>query len=193
MFKCERLLIWKWGKETCIFQCYSLLFHWIFSFCPPLTYHESNDNLSEEFMFPKRPFISDLCVCVWAQLHSTAFDPMDCSPPGSSLPGILQARILEWVAISSSRGSSWPKDRTHISCIAGGFFTAEPPAIFIDLFSHLLMAFKTHTIYSVFQGELGHYLSFMSQFWSLRVIGVWLYHNMLVCVCCIFAVILPRN
>ena len=48
---------------------------------------------------------------------------MDCSLPGSSLHGILQARILEWVAISFSRGSSWPRNRTWISCIAGRFFT----------------------------------------------------------------------
>ena len=44
-------------------------------------------------------------------------DPMDCSPPGSSVCGILQARILEWVAISSSRRSSRPKDQTPVSCI----------------------------------------------------------------------------
>ena len=42
--------------------------------------------------------------------------PMNCSPPGSSVHGILQARMLEWVAISSSRGSSWPRDWTRISC-----------------------------------------------------------------------------
>ena len=51
---------------------------------------------------------------------------MDCSPPGSSVHGILQARILEWVAISYSRGSSRPRDQTHISrfsALAGGFFT----------------------------------------------------------------------
>ena len=46
---------------------------------------------------------------------STLWNPMDCSPPGSSVHGILQARILEWVAISSSRGSSWPKDQTQVS------------------------------------------------------------------------------
>ena len=62
-----------------------------------------------------------------AQLGPTLCDPMDCSPPGSSIHGILQARILEWVALSFSRGSSRPRDRTHISCIAGGFFTTEPP------------------------------------------------------------------
>ena len=45
-----------------------------------------------------------------AQLCPTLCDPMDCSPPGSSIHGILQARILEWVAISFSRGSSQPRD-----------------------------------------------------------------------------------
>ena len=51
---------------------------------------------------------------------------MNWSPPGSSVHGILQAKILEWVAMPSSRRSSWPCDRTHISCFAGWFFTAEP-------------------------------------------------------------------
>ena len=51
------------------------------------------------------------------------FDPMDCSLPGSSVLGILQSRILEWVAVPSSRGSSWPRDWTRVSCIAGRFFT----------------------------------------------------------------------
>ena len=48
-----------------------------------------------------------------------------CSPPGSSVHGILQARKLEWVALPSSRGSSPPRDQTWVSCIAGGFFTAK--------------------------------------------------------------------
>ena len=50
-------------------------------------------------------------------------DPMDCSLPGSSVHGILQARIFEWVAIAFSRGSSWPRNRAQISCMAGRFFT----------------------------------------------------------------------
>ena len=49
--------------------------------------------------------------------------PVDCSPRGSSVHGILQARKLEWVAISSFRGSSQPRDQTWVSRIAGGFFT----------------------------------------------------------------------
>ena len=69
------------------------------------------------------------CTCVCAKLlqsWQTLFDPLDCSLPGSSIHGILQARILEWVAMSSSWGSSRPRDRTWVSCIshiAGRFFT----------------------------------------------------------------------
>ena len=57
------------------------------------------------------------CACERAQSCPTLCDPMDCSPPGSSVHGILQARILEWVAISFSRASSWTGDWTCISCI----------------------------------------------------------------------------
>ena len=53
---------------------------------------------------------------------SDSLRPMGCSPPSSSVHGILQARILGWVAISFSRGSSWPRDRTQVSCIAGRHF-----------------------------------------------------------------------
>ena len=49
--------------------------------------------------------------------HVQLCDPLDCSLPGSSVHGILQARILEWVAISYSRGSSQPRDRTYVSCL----------------------------------------------------------------------------
>ena len=61
------------------------------------------------------------------QVVSDSYDPMDCSPPGSSVHGISQARILEWVVISFSRGSSRPRDQTWVSCSASGFFTTEPP------------------------------------------------------------------
>ena len=54
-------------------------------------------------------------------------NPMDGGLPGSSIHGIFQVGILEWIAIPFSRGSSWPRDCTHISCIAGGFVTTEPP------------------------------------------------------------------
>ena len=58
-----------------------------------------------------------------AQSCPTLWDSMDCSPPGCSVYGIFQARILEWVAISFSRGSSQPRDRTQVSCIVGRRFT----------------------------------------------------------------------
>ena len=59
------------------------------------------------------------------KLCLTLVDSMDCGLPGSSVHGISQARILEWVAISFSRGSSQPRDQTCDSCIAAGCFTAE--------------------------------------------------------------------
>ena len=71
-------------------------------------------------------------MCVRAQsLQScpTLCDPMDCSLPGSSVHGILWARILEWVAMPSSSGSSRARDQIQVSCvfcITGGFFTTEP-------------------------------------------------------------------
>ena len=54
----------------------------------------------------------------WARVLSRVWlcDSMDCSPPGSYVHGIFQARILEWVAISFSGGSSWPRDWTHVFC-----------------------------------------------------------------------------
>ena len=53
----------------------------------------------------------------------TLCDPMDCSPPGSSVHGIFQVRVLEWVAISFSRGSSQLRDQTQVSRIVGRRFT----------------------------------------------------------------------
>ena len=66
--------------------------------------------------------VSEVKVLI-AQSYPTLCDPVDCSPPGSSVHGILQARILEWAAIRFSRGSSPPGDQTWVSCIAGRFFT----------------------------------------------------------------------
>ena len=60
---------------------------------------------------------------VYAQSCLILSIPKDCSPPGSSVDGFLQARILEWVAMPFSRGSSQPRDQTQISHVAGGFLT----------------------------------------------------------------------
>ena len=77
---------------------------------------------------PVDGFPARLCYCLVAKSCPTLCHPL--SPPGSSVHGIFQARILEWVAISFSRGSSRPRDWTHVSCVsymAGRFFTPEPP------------------------------------------------------------------
>ena len=66
------------------------------------------------------------CVLV-AQLCPTFCNPTYCSPPGFSVHGVLQARILEWIAIHFSRGTSQPRDWTLVSCIAGKFFTVWAP------------------------------------------------------------------
>ena len=78
-------------------------------------------------------------LCVLAtQLCPTLCDPMDCSPPGSSVHGILQVRILELVFIPCSRGSSQPRNQTQLSCIAGRFSTVSATAeALLPNFTHL--------------------------------------------------------
>ena len=69
---------------------------------------------------------TNVCVSLVTQSCLTLCNPLDCNPPGSSVCGILQARILERVSMPSSRGSSRIKDQAHVSCvscIAGRFFT----------------------------------------------------------------------
>ena len=78
---------------------------------------------------PLTKHLQYLCYCLqccsrhFASVVSDSCNPMDCSLPGSSIRGIPQARILEWVAISFSRGSSPPRDQTWVSRIAGRLFT----------------------------------------------------------------------
>ena len=59
--------------------------------------------------------------------YPTLCDPMDCSLPVFSVHGVFQARILKWVAISFSRGTSRPRDQAHASCITGRSLPSEPP------------------------------------------------------------------
>ena len=79
--------------------------------------------------------------CLLSRVHLFC-DPMDYSPLGSSIQGISQARILEW-AISFSRGSSRPRDQTHISCVGREFCTTEPPQK--PIISHLGNSNKNHS------------------------------------------------
>ena len=87
--------------------------------CPYFLFFSQKTPGKEKTVGQRRPQLSVLFV----QSCLTLCDPKDCNPPGSSVHVILQARILEWVAMPFSRGSSQPRDQTQVSCIAGGFFT----------------------------------------------------------------------
>ena len=79
--------------------------------------------------YPTIFFFSLKFLCVYAQSlqsYPTLCNPVDCNLAASCVHGILQARILEWIAMPSPRGSSQPRDWIWVSCIAGWFFTAEP-------------------------------------------------------------------
>ena len=75
----------------------------------------------------KEKSIIIVSCCLVTKLCPTSCNPMVYSLPGSSVHGIFQERILEWVAISFSGGSSRPREQTHVSCAAGRFSTTEPP------------------------------------------------------------------
>ena len=80
-------------------------------------------------------------------------DSMDCNPPGSSVHGILQSRILEWVAIPFSRGSSWPRDLTELFYIAGIFFnfwvTRETPLTALFRYHWYIIASQIYNWYII--------------------------------------------
>ena len=99
----------------------------------------------------------------------TLCDPMDCSPPGSSVKGILQARILKWVAISFSRGSSWPRNWTQVSCIAGRLFTdrvtGKPKVQCLKLSTQMwqFFSFLWRNLHMQFAGGKQHGFEFTTQ------------------------------
>ena len=92
-------------------------------------------------------------MCLVAKSCPTLCNPMDCSPSGSSIHGIFQARILEWIAISYSEGSFQPRDQT----LAGGLFTTKPPVYCIIN--------KTPVA-----GRLGHFQSFAKTIVKMAVV-----------------------
>ena len=80
------------------------------------------------FAFIRRTSFSIPCCFVQSFSYVRLFcEPMDCSPPGFSLHGISQARMLEWLPFPSPGESSRPRNHTCMSCWGGGFFTTEPP------------------------------------------------------------------
>ena len=92
----------------------------------------------------KKTLLIFLFLFLVTKLYLTLCDPVDCSPPGFSVLGILQARILEWVAISFSRGSCPPRDWNCISCLADEFLTTEPPRKSINPLKGYMKWFRHH-------------------------------------------------
>ena len=122
-----------------------------------------------------------VCVCVHARMHTqscpTLCNPIDCSPPGSSIHGIPQARILEWVVISYSRGSSRPRDRTQVSCIScigGGFFPTTWEASWKYTFFHTIS--RLTVSYGLLDGKSllnRHLLVCWPSFYTCHVSTLW--------------------
>ena len=94
-----------------------------------ITLHIQSKNPCEAQFMHQSPDTA-LCQVLVTQSCPTLWDPTDYSPPGYSVLGLLQARIQEWVVIPFSRGSSRPRDRTWVSCIA-----SEPPGVLHQVFS----------------------------------------------------------
>ena len=101
-------LIYKLEKSWDLAEPLSLSAKWINNMSPHLVYItvQCENN-----------YVSCACLCAHSLSHVWLCDFMDCSPPGSSVRGIFQARILEQAAISFSRGFSWPRDQSHLFCI----------------------------------------------------------------------------
>ena len=123
-----------WNKRHYCLHMNVILLVWIFS----LDYTNPVIFRSRSFIYhfsyfcyiyipPVFVFISTNLFCLNTFFETcmspTLCDPMDCSLPGSSVHRIFQARLLEWVAVSFSRGSFLPRDQTCVSCTAGRFFT----------------------------------------------------------------------
>ena len=105
------------GRPRCQYHSYFGLKNWA---------QRGKERLNE---FSKVTKIARCWCCLVTSVMFNSVCPMDCSPPGSPVHGILQARILEWVAISFSRASSRSRDRTRISFLAGRFCTTEPTGV----------------------------------------------------------------
>ena len=111
---------------------------------------------------------SDACGMLMIVLSCVrlVYNPEDCSPPGSSVHGIFQARILEWVAISFSRISSQARDGTWVSCLAGRFFTTEPPGKPCGMKVKVTQSFPTlcdvmdYTVHGILQARILEWVAF---------------------------------
>ena len=98
----------------------------------PLLKHDISGVSIEYMGNSMKTLYHGLCVCLVAQLCLTLCDSMDCSPPGYSVHGILQARILEWGAVSFSRESSRPRAQTWFSSLQADALPSGPPRLYPD-------------------------------------------------------------
>ena len=118
---------------------------------------------------PVFSFLSIFLTYTCAQLCPTVCNSTDCSPLGFSVHGIVPARILEWVVVSSFRGSSWPRDWTCVSCgscIAGRLFTTEPPGKpYLSSCFCLYIMFRFGVVLTGKNGEKNHI------FWIFLEVG----------------------
>ena len=136
-------------------------------------------------LFYKGYFSWDCCFCcLLAKSCPTLCEPLDCSPPGSSVHGIFLAGILERVAVSFSRVSSWPKDQTHISCFGRQVpyhwaTSKEALAEMVNRILKLLLTFFFCIMYdteSVFSSKLEQtYTNFCPTvvLWDNKIMGNW--------------------
>ena len=115
-------MIWLWCAVVCFLSLdlLSCFYLWVCSFHQ--IWEDSNFCCFKYFSFSALSSSLKVKVLV-TQSCPTLCNPMDCSPPGSCVHGILQARILEWIAIPFSSRSFQPRDWSGVSCIAGRFFT----------------------------------------------------------------------
>ena len=110
-----------------------------------------------------------------AQSCLTLCEPMGCSLPGSSVHGIFQAIVLEWIAISFSRGSSQPRDQTQVSCIVGGFFISWATRETITTLDHtpiIILIFKLKFLFLWFSSS---FLLLATVFTQLQTPGAQLF------------------
>ena len=117
--------------------------------------------MKEKHVDPKASYL----VVLVTRLCLALCDPVDCNLPGFSVHGNSQAGILEWVAISFSRGSSKPMDQTHISCIAGGFFTFEPPGKPQTILYFNVI--KIHSVVCQFKTDRSRHFDISRQVWNI--------------------------
>ena len=113
----------------------------------------------------------------WSLSHVQLFyNPMDCSPPGSSTHGILQAKILKWVAMPSFRGSFWPRDLMS-PALAGRFFTTEPRGKPLAQIEKFCLIFYIRSLYDSEMMQMGlrasgkwhRNSSLTTKFWNVSV------------------------